>query len=379
MTTSVFQRRQAERYAQLLDEATGGPRHHGRSRLDEEIAEYVVLGRRVSTLRPPAAASPDPDFRSSLRAMLVATAEREGIGVTAVEAETPARGTRERTLRTPADRSDRRPLLGSRRTRGAIIVGIAAGTLALSGMSMASGDAVPGDPLYGVKRSTESARLALAGSDLSRGQTYLDFAKSRGIEAVSVRGNTNRLIPALQDMDQETGQGVRLLAGSALDRRDPAALDVIDAFVKTQRPVIATMVGGLSGTGRDRGQQSLDLLDQIGQRVAGLRAGLSCSTGSTRSDNLGPIPPICPSPSTTNQHQPASGGGGGGGVEGTGGAPGRQQVAPAPEATPTDRVSPTPADAPRARIQPSGKPDRPTPSPSDDGLVGQLGHLIDGL
>ena len=48
--------------------------------------------------------------------------------------------------------------------------------MAVSGMSAASENAMPGDALYGVKRSTERAQLALASSEVNRGQLFLDFA-----------------------------------------------------------------------------------------------------------------------------------------------------------------------------------------------------------
>jgi hypothetical protein len=132
----------------------------------------------------------DPDFLTGLRAMLVATAVREGIGVTAPAPEPEAHpATRKRRTRPLADARPRTPspskAVRRARTRAAVIVGVAAGTLALSGMSAASGDAMPGDALYGVKRSTERAQLALASSNISRGQLYLYFARTRMTEAGS--------------------------------------------------------------------------------------------------------------------------------------------------------------------------------------------------
>ena len=81
MSPNLFSRRRAERFAQLLDEANGGPRHHARARTDEQLAELVAVGHQLSTVR--SATTVDPEFRSDLRAMLVATAQREGIGVAA--------------------------------------------------------------------------------------------------------------------------------------------------------------------------------------------------------------------------------------------------------------------------------------------------------
>jgi len=77
VTTSLFHRRRAERLAQLLDEATGRPRHHARAVHDEELAGYVRLGTGLVRTAG-VVAGPSDEFRTSLRAMLVATAERDG-------------------------------------------------------------------------------------------------------------------------------------------------------------------------------------------------------------------------------------------------------------------------------------------------------------
>jgi hypothetical protein len=79
VTTPVFHRRRAERLAQLLVEAGGGPRRHSRPSHDPDLAGYVQLSERLARaarlLRDPSA-----DFRMSLRARLVARAGRDGIG-----------------------------------------------------------------------------------------------------------------------------------------------------------------------------------------------------------------------------------------------------------------------------------------------------------
>jgi hypothetical protein len=307
MAAAVFDRRRAERFAQLVDQAEGRSRRHSRTPLDDELADYVSLGRRLSGRELAGHGQPDHDFRTSLRAMLGATAAREGIGVTAGAGErrrSVGPVYRSAAAQSGASGTGNRPVVGSRRTRGAIIIGVAAGAIALSGVSMASGDAMPGDPLYGIKRSTESAQLAMARTDIDRGQTYLGFARNRVREASAVRDDPDRLAAALDDMDNETTHGVRLLTGTALARHDSIALDLIDDFVTGQRPAIAAMAVGPTGAAGDRIQQSLNLIDQIGQRVAALRAGLSCGSGEGGSDLLGPIAPSCPGASQAGQTTP---------------------------------------------------------------------------
>ncbi|HYN95715.1 MAG TPA: DUF5667 domain-containing protein, partial [Pilimelia sp.] len=295
MNTTLFHRRRAERFAQLLDEANGARRHHVRTGLDEQLAELVAIGHQVAAMPPPAV-EPDPEFRSSLRAMLVATAERDGIGATALPAaDTPAAP----AVRRPGTRRAPRAGLSAAapnrlRTRGAILIGIAAGAIAVSGMSAASTNAIPGDALYTVKRSTERAQLALASSDVTRGQLHLDFAQSRVAEAAAVRGESSGFAAVLNDMDADTVHGSRLLHSSAVTRRDPAALDAVEAFVTGQQRSLGTMLDGASAADRARTLKSLSLLDAIGKRAESLRGTLSCGTApSMGADRLGPKPRSC--------------------------------------------------------------------------------------
>ncbi|EWM67321.1 MULTISPECIES: DUF5667 domain-containing protein [Micromonospora] len=281
MDSDLFSRRRAERFAQLLDEANGGRRHHVRSKADGELTALVEVSRRLSAERPDV--EPGAEFRTGLRAMLVATAEREGVG-TPAKTTTGVRGTL-----LPA-------ITGRRaRARGAILVGVAAGAVALSGISAASENALPGDALYGMKRSTERAQLALASSDISRGQLFLDFARTRLDEAASVRGDRLGFSAVLDDMDADTRQGVRLLTTVAAQRSDPVALDAVDTFLAGQRRVVSGLLDRPDHAERDRTRRSLALLDAAGKRADALREAIACGLPAPQaSDALGPAPAACP-------------------------------------------------------------------------------------
>ncbi|MEU4788968.1 DUF5667 domain-containing protein [Micromonospora tulbaghiae] len=282
MDSDLFSRRRAERFAQLLDEANGGRRHHVRSKADGELTALVEVSRRLTTERPDVEV--DAEFRTGLRAMLVATAEREGVGA---PARTGSSGVRGALL--PA-------ITGRRaRARGAILVGVAAGAVALSGISAASENALPGDALYGMKRSTERAQLALASSDISRGQLFLDFARTRLDEAASVRDDRLGFNAVLDDMDADTRQGVRLLTTVAAQRSDPAALDAVDTFLAGQRRVVSGLLDRPDHADRDRTRRSLALLDAAGKRADALRESIACGLPAPQaSDTLGPAPAACP-------------------------------------------------------------------------------------
>jgi hypothetical protein len=284
--SDLFSRRRAERFAQLLDEANGGRRHHVRSRADDQLAALVAVGQRLGTAPP--AVEVDPEFRTGLRAMLLATAEREGIGASAATpGSTTADTGRSRLL--PAGTARRA------RARGAILVGVAAGAVALSGISAASENAVPGDALYGMKRSTERAQLALASSDISRGQLFLDFARTRLAEASALHGDRDGYSAVLDDMDADTRQGVRLLTTAAVQRSDPAALDSVNSFLTGQRRAVGALLDDGTRADRDRTRRSLALLDAVRKRSDSLRAAIACGLPApVGSDALGPAPAACP-------------------------------------------------------------------------------------
>jgi hypothetical protein len=286
-----FDRRRAERFAQLLDEANGGRRHHVRSRHDDELTSLVAFGKRVYDTTPTAPL--DPDFRSALRASLLATAEREGIGSTAIEERASRPFWRQNTAGlSPAARAKQT----RRRARRTIVITVAAGAIAVSGMSAASEGALPGDALYGMKRSTERAQLALTSSDLSRGQLFLEFARTRLAEAEAVQGDVYGFDAVLDDMDGDTKQGVRLLTTAAVDRRDASALDTIGTFLTSQHRQVATLREGAGAAERRRAGQSLALLDEIQTRADALRTALLCGAEpvAARPDALGPLPQQCP-------------------------------------------------------------------------------------
>ena len=279
MNLNLFDRRSAERFAELLDETDRGRRHHTRGQADEQLAELVAIGHSLSAAR--SGVQVDPEFRMGLRAMLVATAERDGIGKTASVTE-------QQEAVEPV-----RKLLGKTgrriRARGAIVIGVAAGAMAVSGISAASENAAPGDALYGVKRSTERAQLAMAGSDVTRGQLSLTFARNRLAEAVAMPGDNPRFRDVLGDMDNDTRQGVKLLTSSAVARKDKAPLTSVDTFVESQRRVLSPRLDRLSPDNRERAVTSMKLLDAVHERADNLRSGLGCDTVTPAgSDAIGP-------------------------------------------------------------------------------------------
>lgn len=285
MRSHIFDRRRADRFAQLLDEAAGRPRTHRRWDVDDELADLVAVA--VGTGSLPTAPDPTAEFRTSVRAMLMAKIERDGIGITAVDRAAHAAN---RAALAGKTQSIRLVSRGAGRTRVAVLAGVTAGALALSGVSAASTKALPGEPLYQVKLSTERAQLALAGSDLSRGMLRLEFARGRLLEAQQVAPDL--LAEVLTDMDGQTRNGVNLLTITAADQGDRAPLNYILGFVDQQRADLEELRDALGPAGVEATAESAALLDQVQARAKQLRTALDAGCDPTV-DPLGPDPASC--------------------------------------------------------------------------------------
>jgi Domain of unknown function (DUF5667) len=280
---AIFGRRRVEQFAQRLESSTAPTASES---LDREVAVAQALAARAEDFAP----APSAQFSEDLRTMLMAAARKQGVGLRAVVDE-PTEVLPLGVVRRPVRRG-LRPSLRGRRTRAAVIAGLFTGTLAVSGISLASGSAMPGDPLYGVKRSGEDARLALAGSDRDRGTLYVQFARTRTREAQS-SATSSDLSDLFDLMDHDTQQATALLTKAALENHDATVLDPLVQFVADQQRDLGALAGRSPQTHRLT-TQSIDLLTQVSNRIVAVRAAIAC--GATWSDDgstLGPSVAAC--------------------------------------------------------------------------------------
>jgi hypothetical protein len=303
MRSSVFERRRFERFARLIESAQGGPRHHGRTDLDDELGELVALACRLRGA--PVAPAPASEFRSGLRSMLLAMLERDraaaalrtspwhAVGAPPQSAPRPgSRGTRTGGRgATPKRRAAGGRGLGggSRRTRAAVLVGVAAGALALAGVPAAAGQPSP-EPARGqVKRSSERAQLALAGSDQGRGKLYLEFARGRLLELADLDDEVARS-SLLSEMDSITLAGVRLLTTAAAEHADAAVLVPLAKFASAQRRSLLAVLRDTPDLEILAARRSLLLLEAIDRRARELAGAIVAGAQMARADELGPRP-----------------------------------------------------------------------------------------
>ncbi len=265
----MLRRQHSERFAELLDAADAGRRGHRREDVDADLVAMVDMVARLNTVAAPSAS---PAFRARLRHELLETVDREGLGATA--------GSRTQLVHEVRPR-------GVGRARLALAVGVIGGAVALSGMSLASTGAAPGDALYGVKRSSEQAKLIFAGSDADRGRLHLEFARIRLVEAGQV--SPDGAAEVLSDMEGEITLGVRMLFGAAMENRTSTELESVLTFVQEHRVALAGLRAALPGA-HAAVTHTLQLLTDIEGRANELLAALRDGCPVARSDELGPVP-----------------------------------------------------------------------------------------
>ncbi|HSS67048.1 MAG TPA: DUF5667 domain-containing protein [Nocardioidaceae bacterium] len=105
------------------------------------------------------------------------------------------------------------------------------------GVAAASQSALPGDPLYQVKRGLEWMQVATAGSDQNRGDVLLDQASERLSEAEQLAASrpddprTSSLISdTLDDFEQQATDGSDALVDDYRSSGDPASIAEVREF-----------------------------------------------------------------------------------------------------------------------------------------------------
>ena len=281
-------------------------------------AREDLVVARLHALASDLDGEPDPAWQSTTRARLVAMA--------AVRSPAPAPVSPWKRLVTRAE--DAAPS----RWRGRLTAGLAGaamGVTALATLVAVSTDAGPGDALYGLKRGTEQTQLALAGD--GRGQTLLDFARTRlheledltasgtsalpaaggssseGTVVLAAGGDPTLVLETLATMDDQTTEGAAWLADRAVETGDDAPLDLLAAWTAEQADGLAGLRGAVPESTVDELDASLALLEDIDIRTVALTDALGCAAGPPieSTDAIGPVPGLClDQPSTP----PAAGG-----------------------------------------------------------------------
>lgn len=345
--------RRAEQFALLLES--------GALTDDPVVEPMVALAEALRHV--PRQAGPRPEFRAALRQRLVAVAAVHE----PTEPPTPAARVRE-ALST-----------WRFRRRLAVLAGSVAAVTAVAGVGVSASHALPGDPLYGVKRAAEAVQLASTQGQEAKGKRHLEFAHTRLTEvkalvstshalgpasphapdaAAAARPATSTLDATLTDMDSQTRAGASdlLAVFRASGRREP--LVALDRFTRGQYAGLRAVLPALPTAVQQRAMASLALLRDVwvATYTAAATAPTSGPGGPTPGGASG-SPPAAPrhGPKPTTSPAPAASSGSTlGGTTGTNVAP--PNVSPIP-------ISPLPTRQLPGGSLPTGSSPTVTTSP----------------
>jgi hypothetical protein len=287
-STPWWRHRQRERFARAADSLPRAAEARD-PRLGGELAVVVMLRRGANT--PPL----DASARERIRTKVF-----DELAQPVTEAPTPSPVPRSRTVPAPARP---RRVTG---TRGRLVIAVAAAfcvVLALSGMTLLlSRNALPGDPLYGVRRTVESASLGLTVGDDAKGLKHLDYASGRiaDIQRLALRhpnladSPVGDYLTAFADFDSDATAGTVDLTGYA-SSHGPATLTTLRDWAGAQTTRITQVRPSLPAPVVTRADQSVALLQRIARRVEAVAARNNCYTvTSGATDALGVVPATGP-------------------------------------------------------------------------------------
>lgn len=388
--TPWWRQRQRERFARAVEPSPETGQAHD-PKLAGELAVVMMLQRSA------AATAPDRDARARMRAKVLAqlvadntarrVAERAGAESWPPDFEpdtdgSPARkpspvprtkpGPTSKPSPTPRPKpapptkpAQRRKRLST--TRGRVAISLAAAfclLLVLSGMTLLlSSNALPGDPLYGVRRTVEAATLGLTSGDEAKGLKSLTYGADvvTSIQDLAARypdlkdSPVGDYLTGFADFDSYARSGTADLTSYATSNND-GVLSTLDDWATQQASRIQQVQPSLPSKAELKAEDSMALLRRIIQRADAISARDSCYTiTSGTPDDLGVMPAggPCDRPPTVGSPVNTSGlPGAGGTIAG--------QASPTPAVTPTQQP-PAPGVAPSATaFQSVATPPAPT-------------------
>lgn len=235
-------RRRVEQFASAVD---------GRAPVEQLPAELRELVDMVGTVRRLDAPAPRPDFSASLRERLMAEAETALAPASPLVLPPRRRGASERRL-----------------TAAAAVFTLVGGG---AGMALAAQEAVPGDPLYPIKRGIEDAQLSMQSDPDDRGRTYLEQAQDRLEEAgrlVDDEASSAVVADTVDSFVVQAVAGADLLLGSFEDDRAPEDVAVLRTFAAESLERLQALAESAPADIQDELARAAVVLQRIDQQAA---------------------------------------------------------------------------------------------------------------
>jgi hypothetical protein len=259
----------------------------------------------------------------------------------------------------------------------------------LVGMSvLLARDALPGDALYGVKRTAEAASLGLTFGDEPKALKHLEFAAARVSEIETLARRYPRAtdapvggyLTALTDFDNDATAGSRQLIRLATSA-DGRLLESLRDWSEQQASRLRQIADQLPEAARNREIASRELLDRITTRTDDLLGRMDCYQITSGSfDDIGALPATgrCedqPTPASSATPPSVSST-----TDSSGSATGAETPSPPlPPAEPTPDVPLVPMPGATVSVPPITSPTSPTTTTTITPPVIELPPLLPGL
>ncbi|MFI5730206.1 DUF5667 domain-containing protein [Kribbella sp. NPDC051587] len=258
-------RARAETFAHAVDH---GPRHSSRLSDDPELEEAVEL---VGRLRTAGAVAPRPEFSAELRHRLLEQAAARA----ATSTPTMVRSTPDSSDDPPSGEDVDASVTDIRHRHGRRIR-LVASTAALVllgggiGSAAAAQQAMPGDTLYGMKRSIENVATNVGVGDDSRGRRELDHAKTRLSEVRALAengGSATTINGTLDDFSVQARRGVTRLVASYQQDGDASAITAVTTFITSARQALVELGPKLPPESLKSAVEALSTIDDLAQHT----------------------------------------------------------------------------------------------------------------
>ncbi len=292
-------RARAETFAHAVDH---GPRHSSRLSDDPELMEAVDL---VGRLRTAGAVAPRPEFSAELRHRLLEQAAARAATTT----PTMVRSTPDDSD-DPPTREDVDASVTAIRHRHGRRIRLVASTAALVllgggiGSAAAAQQAMPGDTLYGMKRSIENVATNVGVGDDSRGRRDLEHAMTRLSEVRALAesgGDVGTINATLDDFSAQARKGVSRLVASYQQDGDAGSITAVTGFITSARQALGELAPKLPPESLKSAVEALATIEQLAQHSSA--ACPRCEQPKPAKSGNQPA-----APNTSNEPSPVNGG-----------------------------------------------------------------------
>jgi len=183
--------------------------------------------------------------------------------------------------------------------RGLLSISAAAALMVLAvtgGGALFSQGSLPGDSLYGVKQTTESALVGLTPGQGNKAQRQLDYAATRldevrqlNSEQAPAGDRGADISQALQGFNEQTTAGSKMWLASGSS--NSAELGTLANWAQTQSQKLSTLRSSMPTSAQPDADHSLRMLEDLRTRAQSLSNREGCDkVTSGDSDQLGPMP-----------------------------------------------------------------------------------------